>query len=55
MASARGVAEEEVQAIVAQEAEGRWLGVFGAPRVNVLALNLALDATLPLPPAVQQD
>lgn len=43
VARERGLASEAVQALVAQHTEDRQWGVFGAPRVNVLALNLALD------------
>jgi len=44
VARARGLAPERVQGLIAQHTEGSLLGVIGEPRVNVLELNLALDA-----------
>jgi len=44
VAKARGMAEDKVRQIVTENTAGRLVGLFGEPRVNVLALNLALDA-----------
>jgi K+-transporting ATPase ATPase C chain len=44
VAATRGLTEQQVQRLVAEHSSGRDLGFIGAPHVDVLGLNLALDA-----------
>jgi potassium-transporting ATPase KdpC subunit len=43
VAKERGLSLERVQELIDDNTDGRWLGLFGEPGVNVLELNLALD------------
>jgi len=47
VAAARSLPAAQVQQLVTANTEGRLFGLIGEPRVNVLALNLALDAAKP--------
>jgi K+-transporting ATPase ATPase C chain len=55
IARARGVATERVRAVIAEHTEDRELGFLGEPRVNVLAVNLALDRQFGRPTHVAAD
>ena len=44
VARARNLTLNQVQTLIDQHTQGRFLGFLGEPRVNVLALNMALDA-----------
>jgi K+-transporting ATPase ATPase C chain len=47
VAKARGMTQEALRKIVDAHITGRFLGLFGEPRINVLELNLALDGVQP--------
>lgn len=47
VAGARSMSVDRLRTLVAENVEGRQLGVLGMPRVNVLSLNLALDREQP--------
>jgi K+-transporting ATPase ATPase C chain len=47
VAAARNLPEGKVRALIAAQREAPALGILGEPRVNVLALNLALDGKMP--------
>src|ERR1700730_2582237 len=51
VARVRGLAPQEVQALIDSHARGRLLGLIGEPRINVLELNLALDVLPTASPA----
>jgi K+-transporting ATPase ATPase C chain len=44
VASARGLEPSQLENLITQHTDGRFLGIFGEPGVNVLKLNLALDS-----------
>lgn len=48
VAKARGVSADAIAALVTAHTDGRTLGIFGEPRVNVLELNLELDQKFPV-------
>ncbi len=47
VAKERGLSEDRVAELIDENTDGRWLGIFGEPGVNVLELNLALDEETP--------
>jgi potassium-transporting ATPase KdpC subunit len=48
VAEARGVSADDIRQAVAAHTDGRTLGIFGEPRVNVVELNIALDQKFPM-------
>lgn len=49
VARERGISVAEVERLIHQHTAGRQFGILGEPRVNLLELNLALDAAYPMP------
>ena len=47
VARLRGLDVQAVKGLIGAHAQGRFLGVFGEPRINVLELNVALDGLAP--------
>jgi len=47
IAGVRGLQPNQLELLIVQNTEGRFLGIWGEPGVNVLKLNLALDALKP--------
>jgi potassium-transporting ATPase KdpC subunit len=47
VAQTRGLQPNQLQRLIGQNTDGRFLGIFGEPGVNVLKLNLALDGLNP--------
>jgi potassium-transporting ATPase KdpC subunit len=50
VAAARGIPVADIERAIAANTTDPWLGVFGQPAVNVLKVNLALDAAAPARP-----
>lgn len=55
VAKARGMSVEQINQVVRQSQEGRLLGLIGEPRINVLKLNMALDADNPSPSRISEE
>jgi potassium-transporting ATPase KdpC subunit len=51
VARVRSLELPAVRSLIAAHSQNRWLGTFGEPRVNVMALNLALDDLAPKAPS----
>ncbi|MBL9054310.1 MAG: potassium-transporting ATPase subunit KdpC [Tabrizicola sp.] len=51
IAAARGADPAAIRALIEGATQGRTLGLYGEPRVNVLLTNIALDEAFPMPPA----
>jgi K+-transporting ATPase ATPase C chain len=43
VAKARGVEPKQLESLISQNTDGRFLGIFGEPGVNIFKLNLAVD------------
>jgi len=48
VAKTRGVSADVMREAVVAHTDGRTLGIFGEPRVNVVELNIALDEKFPM-------